>query len=177
MTDLATSNGVSATAEHGLVKATRRERSLKGQASTLDSRAELLVKHVRSELDGIRETLDLIGAGQDEMLEVTPASVAANPTVAATLAPVVPVRSMITAHSRQQELEQQLAELTAQFVATKHELSTMREQHAGQGGRVDTLDQVIAALHENLQDLRAERKSWLSPGPEVKALPPVNEAD
>jgi hypothetical protein len=174
VTDVTTSNGI---AGQGLVRAHRRERSLKGQATTLDARAERLVKHVRTELDGIRETLDLIGAGQDEMLEVTPASVAENPTVAATLAPVVLVRSMITAHARQQDLEQQLAELTAQFVATKHELTTMREQHAGQGGRVATLDQVIAALHENLQDLRAERKNWLGPGPDVPALPPGDEAD
>ena len=163
--------------EPTLVRAHRREHSLKGQASTLDARAERLVKHVRTEIDGIRESLDMIGAGQEEMLEVTPGSVAENPAIAATLAPMVLVRSLISAGRRQVELEQELAEITAHLTAASHELGSMREEHAGRAGRMDTLDQVISALHENLSDLRADRENWLREPPNVAALAPADEAE
>ncbi len=174
MAEAVTQNG---TVEHGLVTTRLRDRSFKGQATALDARAERLVQHVRSEVEGLRESLDLIGAGQEEMLEVTPASVAENPSVAATLAPMVLVRSLISAGRRERDLEEQLAEVTAHMTAIQHEVATMREDHAGQGGRMETLDQVIEALHENLRDLRAERKNWIGSGPSVPALPPAGEAD
>ena len=165
------------TIERSMVRAQHRSRSMKGQASTLDARAERLVKHVRTEIDDIRDSLDLIGAGQEEMIEVTPASVEENPSVAATLAPMVLVRSLISAGKREEDLETRLAELTAAMAATRHELASVREAHSGQGGRMETLDQVIAALHENLGDLRAERDNWLSPASPVPSLPPADEAE
>lgn len=134
-----------------------RHRPFKGQATGSDVRAERMFRSVKTELDELRRTIDVIGAGQEEILEVSPHAVAENPSVAATLAPVVLVRSLVTAARAQERLERAVAEREEELNRLRAELSRLREEHARQGGRLETLDQVIGALHENLEDLRGER--------------------
>ena len=134
-----------------------RHRPFKGQATGSDARAERMFRTVKGEIDELRRTIDIIGAGQEEILEVSPAAVAENPSVAATLAPVVLVRSLVTAAHTQERLERAVAEREEELNRLRAELSRLREEHAHQSGRLQTLDDVIAALHENLEDLRGER--------------------
>lgn len=134
-----------------------RHRPFKGQATGSDARTERLFRTVKGEIEELRKTIDIIGAGQEEILEVSPAAVAENPSVAATLAPVILVRSLVTAARTQERLEQAVAEREEELNRLRAELSRLREEHARQDGRLDTLDQVIAALHQNLEDFRGER--------------------
>lgn len=134
-----------------------RHRPFKGQATGSDARAERMIRTVKGEIEELRRTIDVIGAGQEEIIEVSPAAVAENPSVAATLAPVVLVRSLVTAARTQERLERAVAEREEELNRLRAELSRLREEHAHQSGRLQTLDQVIAALHDNLEDLRGER--------------------
>jgi chromosome segregation ATPase len=132
-------------------------RTMKRQLNSADARTDRLVRQLRDEIDGVRDLLDAFSDDQEELLTVDPAAVAEDPKAAASLPPVILVRTIIALESeraaaveRGAALEQNVETLAAQIIE-------LRLSEAALRGRLQTFDDVIAALHNNLEDLRYAR--------------------
>jgi hypothetical protein len=147
---------------------------LRSQATGGDARAERLVRAVRLELEDLKQAVDSWGESRDDMLEIDLEAVRADPAAAATIPAGALVRGLVSAADRISELEHDLASSERQLVALREELARLQEEHSYVRGRTETLHDVIAALHGNLDDLRAEReRSSRLPSPEPpRALRP-----
>jgi chromosome segregation ATPase len=131
-----------------------------------DARAERLVRQVRTEVAALQETLTALAQEHDEMLEVDPASVAKNPEAALTLAPAVLVRAVISAEAENRRLRKQARKVAVRQRALKERLHELQLSEAARVSRLQTLEEVIGALHGNLGDLRQEReflRQWAPP--------------
>ena len=131
--------------------------SLRGQASGSDARAERLIRQIRSEVEDLRQTLDEMATAQEDMVALDLDAVVADREAAAALPPAILVRGLISAAERLASLSGEIAnvnESVKRLERLNHELEL---EHSFNRGRLETLDEVIAALHGNLQDLRYER--------------------
>jgi hypothetical protein len=100
------------------------------------------------------------------MLEVDPAAVAKNPEAALTLAPAVLVRAVIAAMVENRRLRKQSKKYSERQRALKERLHQLQIAEAARASRLQTLEDVIGALHGNLTDLRQEReflRQWAPP--------------
>lgn len=130
---------------------------LRAQATGTDARAERLIRQIRGEVEELRAALDEVTGAQGEMMTVDLAAVVADPGAAAALPAPVLVRAIISAAKEIERLQAQVAEQAramTELVSTVHEL---REEQSFRRGRLETLEEVIAALHANLQDFRTAR--------------------
>lgn len=131
---------------------------LRGQLNGSDARAERLVRQVRSDVERLQQVLDALSAEQGEMMDVDPAAIAANPEAAATLAPSLLVRAVVSAENENRRLRKRVAKARQREQKLHGRLQQLEMAEAARLGRLDTLEQVLAALHGNLQDLREERE-------------------
>jgi len=139
---------------------------LRGQMTSSDARAERLVRQVRTEVAALQETLAALAQEHDEMLEVDPASVAKNPEAALTLPPAVLVRAVAAAERENRRLRKQARKYAERQRALKERLHQLQIADAARASRLQTLEDVIGALHGNLTDLRQEReflRQWAPP--------------
>lgn len=132
-------------------------RPLKSQLSSADSRADRLIRQLRGEVESIRGTLDQFASESAEMLEVDVAAVIADPAAAALLPPSALVRALIAATERNETLATENAARRRKVSSLRHELRARKLDDAATRARLGTLEEVIAALHANLEDLRAGR--------------------
>ncbi|MGH2633410.1 MAG: hypothetical protein ACRDG3_08360 [Tepidiformaceae bacterium] len=130
---------------------------LRGQSSASDVRAERLVRQVRGELDQLRQTLDELSSDHGGMLHLDPATVAANPDAALSLPPAVLVRTIVAAHACSMESEMRRKRQAKRLAKLQSRLSKYAIEDAETRSRLGTLEEVITALHANLEDLRLER--------------------
>jgi hypothetical protein len=149
---------------------------LRNQATAADSRADRLVRQIRGEVEQLREALDALVSEQDEMVEVDPASVMENPDAAATLPPAVLVRTIVSAHEENVRLKKRLSKQGRRQSNLRRRYNELELEDVARRSRLDTLEEVLAALHANLLDLRLERDSQrLLPEPASQpVLRPVN---
>ena len=146
---------------------------LRSQATGGDARAERLVRAVRMEVADLKQAIDSWGESRDEMLEVDLDAVRADPAAAAAIPSAALVRGLIAAADRIRALEGDLRVSDRQLAAVRDELARLQEEHSYVRGRTETLHEVIAALHGNLDDLRAERSRHARlEAPEQRALRP-----
>lgn len=149
---------------------------LRGQMTGSDARAERLVRQVRSDVERLQKVLDALSEEQGDMMEVDPAAIAANPDAAATLAPGLLVRAVIAAETENRRLRKRLAKARQREQKLQGRLQQMELAGAARKSRLDTLEEVLAALHGNLQDLRQEReflRQWAPPRVSARPeLPP-----
>jgi hypothetical protein len=131
---------------------------LKGQMTGSDARAERLVRQVRQDVERLQATLTQLGDEQSDLYEVDAAAVAANPDAAVTLPPAVLVRALIAADEENRGLRKRIAKSRVREQKLKEQLHRMEIEEAARGSRLETLEDVLAALHGNLQDLREERE-------------------
>jgi hypothetical protein len=131
--------------------------SLRGQFTAADSRADRLVRQVRGEVADLRHALDHLSLENADLMEVDIAAVIADPATAAALPPAALVRAIVAAGQRGDALESQLAMQKKKASRLRAQLREQRLEDAAARARVETLGEVIAALHDNLEDLRAER--------------------
>ena len=135
------------------------------------ARAERALSQVRHQIDELSTALGQLGPDQVELVRVSPQAIADNPAVAATLDPAILVASLVAAAETEASLEQQLADLQAEIEAGHLRLVQTEQAHAEERGRLQTLDQVIEALHANLEDLReASRWEVVSAGKQRRQL-------
>jgi hypothetical protein len=132
--------------------------ALKGQASGSDVRAERLIRQVRKDVERLQSTLERLRVEQSDLLEVDPDTVAANPEAAAALPPAALVRAIIAARDENRRLRKQLRKARKQRDRAIERARALELAAAGRDSRLATLEEVIAALHANLQDLRYERE-------------------
>lgn len=114
----------------------------------------------------MQETLAALAQEHDEMLEVDPASVAKNPEAALTLAPAVLVRAVISAEAENRRLRKRARKAFEREQKTRARLQELQLSEAARVSRLQTLEDVIGALHGNLTDLRQERellRQWAPP--------------
>lgn len=131
---------------------------LRGQMNGSDARAERVVRQVRGDVERLQKLLDTLSAEQGELMDVDPAAIAANPEAAATLAPSLLVRAVVSAENENRRLRKRLAKARQREQQLHGRLQQMEVAEATRKSRLDTLEEVLAALHGNLQDLRQERE-------------------
>jgi hypothetical protein len=130
---------------------------LKGQASAADARAERLIRQVRKDLDRLQASLDRLAVEQADLLAVDPAAAAAAPEAAAALPPPALVRALVALHEENRALRKQLRKARKQRDRALQLARSLELTAAGRDARLAALEEVIAALHGNLQDLRQHR--------------------
>ena len=123
-----------------------------------DARAERLVRQVRNEVSALQETLAALAQEHDDLLEVDPASVSKNPQAALTLAPAILVRAVVSAETENRRLRKRARKAAEGQRALRSRLLELQLSEAARASRLQTLEDVIGALHGNLGDLRAERE-------------------
>jgi len=151
---------------------------LRGQSTGSDARSERLIRQVRGEVEQLRQTLSQLSSGQDEMLHVDAEGVAANPEAALLLPPAVLVRTIIAAHQQGLALEARRARQARRLAKLQARLRGHEVADAETRGRLATLEQVIAALHANLEDLRLDRDRTrtIAPARSAPSLPPGGDS-
>lgn len=150
---------------------------LRAQANASDARAERLIRQVRDDVERLQGALDALSSGQSELLEPDPAAIAADPEAAASLDPVTLVRAVVAVERENRRLRKRLGKTRQRELKLQAAFHELRLEHAARKGRLDTLEQVLSALHDNLQDLRQERAfvRGIGPGaaaPQRPGLPP-----
>lgn len=139
---------------------------MRGQMNSSDARAERLVRQVRNEVAALQETLQALSREHDDLLEVDPAAVASNPQAALTLPPAVLVRAVMSAEAENRKLRSQARKAAERQRRLRERLHELQLAEAARASRLQTLEEVIAALHGNLGDLRQEReflRQWAPP--------------
>jgi DNA repair exonuclease SbcCD ATPase subunit len=139
---------------------------MRGQMTSGDARAERLVRQVRTELSQVQETLGALSQQHDEMLEVDPSAVAQNPEAALTLPPAVLVRAVVSAEAENARLRKRARKVESRQRQLRERLQELQLAEAVRSSRLQTLEDVISALHGNLTDLRQDReylRRWSPP--------------
>lgn len=131
---------------------------LKGQMTGSDARAERLVRQVRQDVERLQATLTQLASEQSDLYEVDAEAVAANQEAALTLPPAVLVRALVEADAQNRSLKKRIAKGRTREQKLREKLQRMELEEASRASRLETLEEVLAALHGNLQDLRAERE-------------------
>jgi chromosome segregation ATPase len=145
----------------------------RAQATSGDARAERLVRAVRMEVADLKQAMGSWSETRDDMIDVDLDAVRANPAAAATLPPAALVRALGAAADRIAELEAVAREAAERESAMREELGQVQEHTAYARGRMEMLEEVIAALHANLEDLRYERaRNRAVEAPAQRALRP-----
>jgi hypothetical protein len=161
---------------------------MRTQIGSSDLRAERLMRQLRGQLDELRERIDS-RAAPELLTRLDLAAVAADPDAAMELPAALLVRALVQAHGDILCLEERVADQRTKIGALSARIREVDTERAYSRGRTQTLDEVIAALHSNLEDLRLQRDSArllpISAAPRalrssdqatVEALPGVEEA-
>ena len=153
----APSTPVAAGPAPGGMLAARLHAPLKTQQSSSDVRTERLFRKVRAEVDDLRSTIDALHAVPEELTMLDLDEVAAHPDAAAALPPVILVRALLEARSHNRRLLRRLGKSESRNGRLSASVRKLKQERAFNRGRTQTLDDVIATLHGNLQDLRLHR--------------------
>lgn len=132
-------------------------RAMKTQCTSNDARTERLVREVRSEIDSLRRSLYEFSFARETLVDVNLEAVAADPESAAGLPPPLLVRALVTAHASQEKLRTEVDRTGDRLHTIEGELHDLLLERARLEVRVETFEDVIGALHANLEDLRIER--------------------
>jgi hypothetical protein len=132
-------------------------RPLKTQLSSSDARTDRLVRQLHAEIESIRSTLGELSDGHPDLLELDAGAVAADPAAAATLPPPLLVRAIIRLEHERQVLAEEAREKGNLLRALNDQHQSLELKEATVRARLETLEEVIAALHANLEDLRYSR--------------------
>ena len=130
---------------------------LRSQITGVDSRADRLVRQVRNEVEALKKTLDDIASDRDEMLELDIDAVMADPEHALTLPPAVLVRALVESGEENRRLQKRATRQREKATKLTQKLRDLEREDAARRARLETFEEVLAALHANLEDLRYER--------------------
>lgn len=130
---------------------------LREQSTSADAQAGRLVRQVRDEVEQLKNTLESLTFDRDEMFELDIEALVADPEHATTLPPAVLVRAVVEAAEEAKGLREKLQAEQEKRLKLQRRMRELRRADAARQARLDALEQVIAALHANLEDLRLER--------------------
>lgn len=131
---------------------------LRAQATGGDARAERLVREVRMELADLKQAVSGWTEDREELVTIDLDAVRANPDAAAALPTGALVRALVQANQRIADLERAVAAHEREEHALRDQLARLQDDHSYTRGRMETLHEVIGALHGNLEDFRGERR-------------------
>ena len=137
--------------------AARLHAPLKTQQSSSDVRTERLFRKVRAEVEELRSTVDAFHTVPEELTMLDLDEVAAHPEAAAALPTPLLVRALIDSRSQNRRLLRRLGKSEGRNGRLSAKVRQLKTDRAFARGRLQTLDEVIATLHGNLQDLRLQR--------------------
>lgn len=144
---------------------------MKNQMSGSDVRTERVARQLRAEIDGLRASVALFQATPDAFTSIDPAAVAADPEAAAALPPALLVRAIVAAHAENERLGKRLSKQRERIDKLEGQVRDLKQERAWLRGRQRTLEDVIGALHANIEDLRLHRDALpATPAPGRKAL-------
>jgi septal ring factor EnvC (AmiA/AmiB activator) len=143
---------------------------MRNQLTSADSRADRLVRQVRNEVEQLKQTLESLSFDHDDMVELDIAALLADPEHAATLPPALLVRALIETAEENDRLRDEVGDQRTKATKLRRQLRGLRREDAARQARLDTLEEVIAALHANLEDLRYDRDRARLAGPQSHAL-------
>lgn len=106
----------------------------------------------------MRDTLDQLASDRAEFLEADLAAIIADPQGAASLPAPVLIRALLMANEHNEALGNALDRKSRLASKLKEQLRDVRIDQASAKARMETLEEVISALHANLEDLRSERE-------------------
>jgi hypothetical protein len=132
-------------------------RELKGQASAYDARAERLVLGIRAEVEELRDAVAARQQVEEAVLRVDADALLHEPGLVGAVPPMLIARLVDDMRTRIGELEDALDSRSSDLEQLESEHAALERDYAGAQSRLDTLQEVIAALHANIQDLRAAR--------------------
>lgn len=135
----------------------------KGQLTGQDARAERLVLGVRSEVSELRNYIASLREHAGEAFAIDLESVIADPALAVTIPPRLFLDELLRQRDQVRQLEAALAETATELANARDENHEMSLRLAVADARRETLGDVIAALHANLEDLRALRSYMVAP--------------
>ncbi|MEO6398131.1 MAG: hypothetical protein ABIP13_06650 [Tepidiformaceae bacterium] len=130
---------------------------LRSQVTSADSRADRLIRQVRSEVEALKKTLETLPLDHEEMLAVDLPALLAYPEQALTLPPTTLVRALVTLGEENARLEAKHARQREKATKLNRKLRELQRDDAGRRARIESFEEVLAALHANLEDLRYER--------------------
>ena len=130
---------------------------LRSQITGVDSRADRLVRQVRTEVEALKKTLEDLSSDRDEMLELDLEALMADPEHALARPPAVLVRALVQASEENRRLQKRLARQRDKATKLTRKLRDLEREDAARRARLETFEEVLAALHSNLEDLRYER--------------------
>lgn len=143
---------------------------MRDQFTSSDSRADRLVRQVRNEVEQLKKTLDALSFENEEMFELDIAALLANPEHAATLPPAMLVRALLETTKENGRLRDEADDQRGKATKLRRQVRGLRRDDAARQARLDTLEEVIAALHANLEDLRYDRDRARLGGSQTPAL-------
>ena len=143
---------------------------MRDQFTSSDSRADRLVRQVRNEVDQLKKTLDALSFDNEDMFELDIAALLANPEHAATLPPAMLVRALMETAEENDRLRDEVDDQRGKATKLRRQVRELRREDAARQARLDTLEEVIAALHANLEDLRYDRDRARLAGSQTPAL-------
>ncbi|MBI2766709.1 MAG: hypothetical protein HYX53_12490 [Chloroflexi bacterium] len=129
----------------------------RSQYGSGDVRAERLVRQVRGEMAELRETFEALRAVPEDLTAVDLDAIAANPGAATALPPAMLIRALIATYESNRRLERKVAKLKDETDSLRGRVRDLKQDRAWFRGRMETLDDVIEALHANIDDLRHHR--------------------
>lgn len=131
---------------------------MKRQLNSADVRTDRLVRQLREEIDGVRSILDEFADDQEELLVADVEAIAEDPRAAASLPGTLLVRTILAVDEERADAIARLEAQASEIAALEREVQSLRLSEAGLQGRLQTFEDVIAALHNNLEDLRYARE-------------------
>lgn len=151
---------------------------MRSQLSGGDVRAERMVKQIRGEVEDLRGTLAALSAAPGDLETLDIDAVVASPSAAALLPPATLVAAITALHDRNRRLSRKNAKLEARLEALDAKVRDLKQDRAWARGRLDTLAEVIEALHANIEDLRHHRDNTraVTPPPAPRALRAAGQA-
>jgi hypothetical protein len=150
---------------------------MKRQLSSSDVRTDRLVRQLRDEIDGVRNILDEFAEDQEQLLLADVDQVAEDPRAAASLPGSLLVRTILALADERDEAIAMAELAAADMKELEAEVQSLRLVEAGLRGRLETFDDVIAALHNNLEDLRFARDHALPAEPVRPRLKAIHDSD
>ena len=156
-------------------------RAMKRQLTSSDVRTDRLIRQLREEIDGVRTLLDEFAEDQEQLLLADVDEIVNDPKTAASLPGPLLVRTLLALVEERDDAIARESLAASDVRELEAEVQSLRLSEAGLRGRLETFEDVIAALHNNLEDLRFARDhvslAAEQPRPRLKAIHDTDEAE
>lgn len=149
-------------------------RNLKSQSTGQDARAERLVLGLRSELGELRDALQGLRALTPQVYTLDLDALLEEPELASAIPPRIMVQELARLHDRVSGLLEDLGQREQELADLREEREALRIRLSSTEARNETLADVIAALHANLEDLRISR-AYLARGEPARLKAPSKD--